>query len=225
MAEKLVSDFGIPRERVSSIPLAAVPSFEPAPETREWDAVYAGSLQENRELGVLLRSWALVTAKESKARLLVLGVPSSPGDGARFDEEVNALGLASSVHRRSPVPRSEVAHWIRRAKIGLSVIPPRPYFLVSSPTKLFEYMAAGVPVVASSEIVEQREAVRTSGAGLLCRFDEVEISAAILRLLRDPTEVAIRGENGRAFVRDTRGFDHLARAADQCLRGLPRINA
>ncbi len=98
--------------------------------------------------------------------------------------------------------RAAVADLLGRARVGIVTFLPAPNHLSAYPTKLFEYMAAGLPVVASDFPV-WRELVERAGCGLLVDpEDPAAIAAAIDRLLSDPGAAEAMGERGRSAVRD-----------------------
>lgn len=87
--------------------------------------------------------------------------------------------------------------------MGLVTLAPIPNYIESYPTKLFEYMAAGVPVVAS-DFPLWRSIVDGAGCGLLVDpADPQQIADAIDWLIDHPEEAARMGENGRRAAHDT----------------------
>jgi glycosyltransferase involved in cell wall biosynthesis len=84
--------------------------------------------------------------------------------------------------------------------VGLAVLRPSPNFIDSYPTKLFEYMALGLPVVVS-DFPLWRRAVSEAGCGLLVDPTKPDAIADALRWLHDhPADAAAMGERGRATV-------------------------
>jgi glycosyltransferase involved in cell wall biosynthesis len=82
----------------------------------------------------------------------------------------------------------------------LVVLHPHPAYLTSHPTKLFEYMAAGIPVVAS-DFPLWRSIVENSDCGLLVDpLDASAIAAAITSLITNPDEAKRMGMRGRKAV-------------------------
>jgi glycosyltransferase involved in cell wall biosynthesis len=72
------------------------------------------------------------------------------GDGtARRELEEAAAGSAGKVCVLPPVPHTEVPHALATAHAGVLPFPDEEKFRVSSPIKLFEYMAAGLPILAT----------------------------------------------------------------------------
>jgi glycosyltransferase involved in cell wall biosynthesis len=102
----------------------------------------------------------------------------------------------------------EVVQELLEARVGLILLHslPNHHDAVRS-NKLFEYMAAGIPVVAS-DLPRWREIVDGVGCGLLVDpRDPDAIAAAIEHLLRHPEEAQAMGERGRAAVEEGLNWD------------------
>jgi glycosyltransferase involved in cell wall biosynthesis len=96
--------------------------------------------------------------------------------------------------------RADLASLLSRVQVGLVVLHPHPAYLTSHPTKLFEYMAAGIPVVAS-DFPLWRSIVENADCGLLVDpFNPSAIAGAIERLITDPDEAKRMGMRGRQAV-------------------------
>lgn len=89
---------------------------------------------------------------------------------------------------------------ISRCHIGLAVLHPIPNYLESFPTKLFEYMALGIPVVASNFPL-YKQVVEAHGCGLCVDpVNAKDIAMAIRWLLENPVKAREMGERGRSAV-------------------------
>jgi glycosyltransferase involved in cell wall biosynthesis len=109
------------------------------------------------------------------------------------------LDLAGErVELRGQLPREGVAELLREARAGLLVLHPVEAHLESLPIKLFEYMAAGIPVVAS-DFPLWRELIGDAGV-LVDPHDVDAIARAIQELLADPTRAEAMGRAGREAV-------------------------
>ena len=103
-------------------------------------------------------------------------------------------------------PENVYAH-LAKADIGLVCLHPVPRFMVAWPLKLFEYMAAGLPVVASNFPL-WKEIVEGNRCGITVNpLDPKEIAQAIEYLLTHPEEARQMGENGRRAVEEKYNWD------------------
>ncbi len=98
------------------------------------------------------------------------------------------------------MPRSAALDLMNRSLAGLLLFQPTGNHLESQPNKLFEYMAAGLPVIAS-DFPLWREIVEGHDCGICVRPDDIRaIAAAIDRLAGDPGLVERMGANGRRLI-------------------------
>ena len=103
--------------------------------------------------------------------------------------------------------------------IGLMPLPDTPYTRAKAGFKLLQYVAAGLPVVASP-IGVNAELVRDSGAGLLAEgVDEWE--AALRRLALSAELRREMGGRGRAYVERYADMDGQAKTLASLLAGTP----
>lgn len=151
--------------------------------------LYQGMFMPYRGLENMVRATSLFT----RAHLVLMGWGPLLADLRRLTLD---LGLAERVHFTEGVPLKEVLSFTAGADLG--AIPYRNVGLnnyYTSPNKLFEYCAAGVPVVASRfpELVRFVE-----GLGIGRTFDPevpADIAAAVNGLLDDPAALARAREN------------------------------
>lgn len=89
---------------------------------------------------------------------------------------------------------------IAGTSIGLAILHPEPNYLESYPTKMFEYMAMGIPVIASDFPLYKR-VLEETGAGIAVDpLDVAGIADAVQKLLSDTELLARMGRNGREAV-------------------------
>ena len=113
------------------------------------------------------------------------------------------VGAADRLHVLAPVAPDEVIAYAASADIGVSpIVPSCLNYRYSLPNKLFQYMAAGIPVVAS-DLPQVREVVEGARCGLVVDTTRPEaIADAIERLAGDPRASRAMGRRGRAAVED-----------------------
>lgn len=122
--------------------------------------------------------------------------------GAGIETELQALPAWSRVKAWGHQNRTGVKHVLSRSSIGLVTLHPTPNYLDSLPIKMFEYMAAGIPVIAS-DFPLWRGIIEAADCGIC--VDPLDVSAiadAIDSLLADPIRAARMGRNGRRAVRN-----------------------
>lgn len=164
--------------------------FEPRKKKSAY-AVYAGGLTEQRGILEIVDAMGRLNA-DNPLRLKLAGTFGSE----IFEDRV----------RRSPGwPRVDYLGWLSRdqirdllaeAQLGFVLLHPDPNYLFAYPVKMFEYMAAGVPVVASNFPL-WRELVEESGVGLVVNPLDTDAIANAIRLLCERPETAAQmGERG-----------------------------
>lgn len=104
------------------------------------------------------------------------------------------------VNAQGFVDRAGVREVLRRSFAGLVTFQPMPNHFDALPSKMFEYMAAGVPVIAS-DFPLWRDIVEGNRCGLCVDpMDSGAIARAIDHLVEYPEESRKMGENGRQLV-------------------------
>ena len=112
---------------------------------------------------------------------------------------------------------AEEATVFARFGIGIMPLPDTPYTRAKAGFKLLQYMAAGVPVVASPVGIN-RKLVDDSGSGFLAE-DPTDWERAIRLLAVDPALRTELGSRGRAFVERYADLDGHADTLAGLLRG------
>lgn len=173
IADRLVERYGL-EERptvVRNIPDLEMydESFE-APDLRtelgmgtaEPLVVHLGAVAGSRGCETLIRAMAEV---DTSAELLFLGA-----DDARYVQDLRRLardvGVSDIVHFRPSVPIERVLAFTRQASVGVSLLEGNcENHRLALPNKVFEYLAAGVPVVVS-DLPELRRVIQEGGHGV-----------------------------------------------------------
>ena len=118
-------------------------------------------------------------------------------------------GLGERVRIMPAVPPEELLDWVAAADVAAMLIQPSTLnHRLTTPNKLFEAMAAGVPVLAS-DLPGMASVVRATGCGLLVDpADPVAIAARLREMLDAPAETrAAWSASGRAAAAGPYGWD------------------
>lgn len=154
---------------------------------------YVGGIGRIRGILEVVQAMSLVT---SGARLQLVGAfgESEVEAQAHRDtgwRQVDALGFLG---------RNEVAQVLVRSVAGLVTFLPAPNHIDAQPNKMFEYMSAGVPVIAS-HFPLWREIIEGNSCGLCVDpLDPSAIARAIDYLVTHPQEAERMGRNGQRAV-------------------------
>lgn len=159
---------------------------------RKRQICYVGGITKVRGIDPLIRSLPLAP----DVTLVLCGRFSDSG----FEAEIRALPGWGQVDFRGQVGREEVRRVLNESMAGMVTLMRTPAYLDALPIKMFEYMSAELPVIAS-DFPLWREIIDGAGAGLCVDPESPEaIAAAIRRLADDHGLVEKLGKNGRAAI-------------------------
>ena len=164
--------------------------------TRPMRLAFVGGISAVRGVKELVSAMGIVSSTLD-ARLTMGGsfYPST------LRQEVEQLQGWQQVDFKGWLSRQEVQKVYGNARIGIITRHPIERHLSAMPTKLFEYMAAGLPVVASN-LPTIRPIIERHRCGLLVNpLDPTEIAHAIKYLLEHPQEAEQMGRRGLEAVR------------------------
>jgi glycosyltransferase involved in cell wall biosynthesis len=151
------------------------------PEREPGLIVYDGAVTTNRGLEQTIRSLPSVP----RIRLRAIG-PGRVEYRAHLVALARELGVERRVEFAAPVPPDRVIGAIAAAELGLALIQPSCLsYELSLPNKVFEYVAAGLPILAA-DLPVLGPFVRDHGLGLLAIPDDAEDLAFKLEKLVQP---------------------------------------
>lgn len=114
--------------------------------------------------------------------------------------ECMSLPGASRVEERGFLDRSEIRMLFRSSRAGLVLFHPARNHIQAQPNKMFEYMSAGLPVIAS-DFPLWRSIIEEAGCGLLVDpMDPEAIAGAMRWIIEHPEQARAMGQKGRAAV-------------------------
>jgi glycosyltransferase involved in cell wall biosynthesis len=157
--------------------------------------VYPGVIAEVRGIEEMLRALELL-GRDMNVRLDLAGEFVPP----EFRQALQALPGWRHVKYHGSVGRKELARLMGDARCGLVLHRPIPNEVDAQPIKLFEYMGAGLPVIAS-DFRPLRKIIDAEQCGLVVDPSDPEAIAAAMRwVLTHPIEAEAMGRNGRRAV-------------------------
>ncbi len=157
--------------------------------------LYAGAHGLANDLGVVLQAAGLL---RNQAEILIVLL----GDGKEKENlvrQAEALDMAN-VQFIPSIPKKEMAQALAAADACLAILQPIPLFATVYPNKVFDYMAAGRPVILAidgviRQVVEQAQAGLSIPAG-----DAQALAQAIRKLAQERSLGQAMGKNGRQYI-------------------------
>jgi glycosyltransferase involved in cell wall biosynthesis len=174
-------------------------------------AVYAGAHGRANGLGQLLDvAWVLKAWKEARVRLVLIG---EGAEKPALIARAKAEGL-DNVTFLEPMPRARLASVLRGADIALHSLAPVPEFAEGvSPNKVFEALAAGLPVLTNCPGWIGRDLARTGAGAAFPPGHPAPFAELLSALAADP---ARRAAMAGAATRLAARFDRSLLAARFC---------
>jgi glycosyltransferase involved in cell wall biosynthesis len=213
-----VAALGIPRDRMTPVPMG-VDLERPLPTRAEAlcherlhgrrVVAYLGSFEQFRRLDFLLEVMQQVVSTLPDAMLLMIGDGTQPEDRERLEHKAHSLGIADRVVWTGRVSSADAWRWMANADVAVSIVPRGVLYDCASPTKLVEYLALGIPVVANDQ-PDQERVLAESGAGICRAMDHAAIVSAIEQILSDPDLADRMRAAGPPYVAAERGYDRIA---------------
>lgn len=177
-------------------------------------AIYVGELHKSRKLEILLEAWSLIKVEDAK--LFIVG-------GGRDFYRIQSLSIEfDNVFVSGSYPHSKLMEVLPRMDVGISLIPPTKYYMYSSPIKVLEYMACGVPVLANFEIPAHEYIITASRCGWLTMYNPYMIAGVLSMALKTRNAKETMGANGRKWVMENRNYDAMVAGLSEVIRGLKR---
>jgi glycosyltransferase involved in cell wall biosynthesis len=167
----------------------------PAETTRRGnDIVYVGSITRPRGLHEMVE--AIGRVRSPHARLVLAGNFES----VELQREAEDLPGWERVEFLGRLGREQLGEHLGRSRVGLVILHPERNYVASYPTKLFEYMAAGLPVIVS-DFPFFRELLEPIGCAVFVDpLDPAGLAIAIDDLLAKPERAEEMGRRGAAAV-------------------------
>ena len=168
-----------PGEQLRRQPIPLPPPTEPL------RLLYSGTISElNGVWEAIALAGQLRAAWPGGARLTIIGFCQQPGLLTQLQEQAAVHGdWLTLIGGARPVPHADIVAEIGRSHLGLLAYRPHPSTERCRPTKLFEYLAHGLPVLAAPNPLWQ-ELLDAHGAGLPLNFGPPTDGPALVARLR-----------------------------------------
>jgi len=189
--------------------------------------LYCGNLMANNGVRVetMLDAFAIAAAHDPEMRLMIVGdgdLLDRDGETGVLPLRAKSLGIRDRVIFTGGVSYAGVPRYLAAADVCLALFPVNVITMAKSPLKVYEYLAAGKPVVARA--VGEITACIDDGINgrLVFSDDPKEYAEKITAVLADEAVRRAMGENARRTIEERFLWSHSAtealRACEKALR-------
>jgi glycosyltransferase involved in cell wall biosynthesis len=154
--------------------------------------VYTGTVARERGRDVMLEGLALANQEEVRARLTIIG--ASPDQISYCRKRAEELGISEQLDVLPRISGNLIPSLLERADLGICVWEDRIYWRFNPPTKLFEYLVAGLPVLAS-DIRTHTQYVTDGLNGRIFKYSAVSFAEKVSDLWLRRSELPILRRN------------------------------
>lgn len=176
--------------------------------------IYVGNLSAAR--GIVESVKAITIVGSQNACLTLYGKFREDA----FENEAKSMAGWEQVNYEGWGDRDTVGEALSNACAGLATLHPTPQYLIAYPVKVFEYMAAGLPVIAS-DFPPMRETIGEAKCGILVNpLAPEEIAKAMRWMLENPEEASKMGQRGRKAIEDKYSWEQVGQQLIELYRSL-----
>lgn len=181
----------------NSVDINNFPLLNELKNTADWkkkenEVSYVGSIAKVRGIKEIIKGMSFTCG----VRLNLAGEFTDE----TFREDVKAQKAWPKVNELGFLDRDQIKILLAHSRAGLVTLQPVKNYIDALPVKMFEYMAAGIPVIAS-DFPLWREIVLGNQCGICINpKDPKDIGEAIQYLIDHPDEAEKLGKNGRLAV-------------------------
>lgn len=172
---------------------------------------YFGSLSILRNPKLIVDVLDLLASDHPEFMYFLVGKSESANEDEEIKKYINTKTHRNRIVFTGHLDKLELSKILLNSYITISAIPPTKYYSISSPTKLFESMGFGVPVVGNVGIYEQENVINESRAGLLVEYSAESFFKSISYLIQNPDVRAEMSSRAINYVSVKYNYKNLAK--------------
>ena len=173
---------------------------------KDIDLLYLGAVTEDRGIFLIIEAVENLVEKYPNIKVEVVGsIPLMIK--SRIEDEIKEKKLNDVIFLRGFIDYNSASDYMQRSKIGLCLLLPTKNYINSYPTKLFDYMTAGIPIVGSDfgylgNIINEAQCGYAVDPN-----NRNEIVSVIKKLLSSNNDRKNMGKNGMNYIKKTFNWD------------------
>ncbi len=201
-----VSEIGVPIEMFN-------PPSHTESRRERCIGVYHGTVALDRGLDIIIEGARLLSMKRKDFGIRLIGCDVNESELVK--RTMNKAGLEEIVEIVPPIPHSDIPKELWSADWGISLLEPNVYFESSPPVKVFEFLAAGLPVIAN-DIQTHTDYLSDGVDSLIILYEARAFADAMLRLIENPDLRRLLSDNAlvtASRLSDSGSLSTMIRAA------------
>lgn len=210
MKDYVLSNYGVDSSHVVVIPPGGRVLLDKYVERpMPWKVVYAGIVSYRKHVDLFVRSIRYVKARTANVEFYI----TRKGD---------LLSSIQSLSQRLKVNSNffwfknfdQTLQFLTSCHVGVHPSTSDTSARLSMPSKLFDYLSVGLPVVAN-DVGGWTEIVKTNNLGIVTSDDPKDFAAGITEFLENPEEIAKCGRRGIELIKNKYNWDNSAKLLAQ----------
>lgn len=164
-------------------PYDTEPVSSQTPPTRRLRLVYTGVVSASRGLFHMINLAERTVREGCTAGVDIIGVCNLAAQRRKAEQRIRERGLEGRINRVGwdrYVPAEVMVPYYRRAHIGLALFEPHRNFLHSLPTKFYEYLHHGLPILCS-DVPHWRRFIERHHCGAVVPPGDAEAAFEVLQ--------------------------------------------
>jgi len=172
--------------------------------------LYFGKMDGKRNLEFLIDVFSELKLQDIK--LLFLGGERTENE--RLKAYAKKLNVDKDVIFAGRIERQYVPNYISLSYLSISPIPPFERYLVASPTKIFESLGQGIPVVGN-DLPVQKRIIEESEGGICVKYNKMTFADAISFLIKNPSVRNKMAIKAKEYISKKHTYEILADRIDK----------
>lgn len=168
-------------------------------------AIYTGNIGMVNNSELLYRT-AILLAEKDRADIHIVLI----GDGQQKEDLVKKSEGVKNIHFLGLMPKRELVNFVKNAFVSLIPLNNTPMLATSSPNKLFESMAASVPVIQTTHGWIKSMLAETRSGYTVSATDENQLAEKLIELADNEQKVREMGGRAHKYAKENFDKDILA---------------
>ncbi len=154
--------------------------------------IYAGSMEKWAGVQIAVGAMREMLSRIPDMKMIIIGDGPCLSDLKKLSE---SEGVSNHLQFTGRLQASELPGWFKQADVGLILSEPGLLWEYACPLKLFQYMAAGLPVIAT-EVGEMKDLLDDLQVGVGVKYDSSSFARAVIDLTNNPDKLNLYRRNG-----------------------------